>query len=84
MRQLGCSQTQRTPPHSLFSLTNDFLFARKKSADKTETDIDANAAALYSKPEDVWNIHDISSEYQETVAELIEVLNETGSPPTAE
>ncbi|MCH2200557.1 MAG: hypothetical protein MK102_01195 [Fuerstiella sp.] len=45
--------------------TQDFLFVRSRSAELGEK------TALYGKPHDVWNVHDLSHEYPDVVDELL-------------
>ncbi|MCH2209709.1 MAG: hypothetical protein MK110_00285 [Fuerstiella sp.] len=45
--------------------TEDFLFVRRQSAESGEK------TALYGKPYDVWNVHDLSHEYPDVADELL-------------
>ncbi|MEO2027004.1 MAG: hypothetical protein ABGZ23_14095 [Fuerstiella sp.] len=49
--------------------TSDFLFAQAGA------ELDA-VSALYAKPEDVWNVNDVSVEYHEVVEELGDLLRQ--------
>ncbi|HIF01214.1 MAG TPA: hypothetical protein EYQ63_30480 [Fuerstia sp.] len=51
--------------------TPDFLFAQ------TGAERDA-VSALYAKPEDVWNVNDVSVEYHEVVEELENLVRQAG------
>jgi hypothetical protein len=48
--------------------TPEFLFVRSQSDEFGEQ------LALYGKPHDVWNIHDLSREYPDVVDELLALL----------
>jgi len=50
--------------------TNDFLLARSESGDSEKLSI-----ALYRKPFDMWNVHDVSHEYPDVVQSLMTRLN---------
>jgi hypothetical protein len=52
--------------------TSDFFFVQKEGELET-------ASALYVKPEDVWNLNDVSAEYHEVVEELRNLLLPDGS-----
>jgi hypothetical protein len=47
-----------------------FLFVQQAS-ESVDSD---REHALYSKPEDVWNVHDVSGQYPDVVDELTEAL----------
>lgn len=48
--------------------TNEFLLVHMRSLDGSESE-DADSS-LYAKPEDVWNVNDVSSEYHDTFEQL--------------
>lgn len=52
--------------------TSDFFFAQ------TRDELDA-VSALYAKPEDVWNVNDVSAEYHEVVEELRILVSQAGA-----
>ena len=48
-----------------------FLFVQSKLKDEATGEF---PSALYSKPDDLWNIHDVSGEYPEAAEELASAL----------
>ena len=52
--------------------TSDFLFAQSGAG------LDG-VSALYAKPEDVWNLNDVSSEYHQVVEEFGALLRPAGA-----
>ena len=68
-----CDETSEVPSHSIRMTGEDYEAVRTPDflCVRLHTEEFGEKTALYAKPHDVWNVHDLSHEFPQVAEELL-------------